>query len=224
MNPFTKLAGRHVFVAVASLASAVVASSLGAQTAAPTPTSMTGHAGADSAQSLVNFITMVNRDEIAAGQLAMSKATRADVKAYAQRMVEDHTNALAAWAQKVPALSLTLPDSAKPLGSAAQAKANAAAMANGISEVSDTTTKKRGGIGAAAIHNANVSGLEDLRKLTGAAFDAQYVQMQLDGHDAVLKELALRPVTYSDLQTLLTTFRTTVENHQVAVKKLKASP
>lgn len=224
MNPSSKLLGTYALAAASSLASVAAVPALVAQMPAPTSTAMTGHAAADSAQSLVNFIATVNRDEIAAGQLAMSKATRADVKAYAQRMVEDHTNAMAAWAQKIPALSLTLPDSAKSVASSAQSKANTAAMANGISEVSDTTTRKRGGIGAAAIHSANVIGLEDLRKLNGTAFDAQYIQMQLDGHDAVLKELALRPITYTDLQTLLTTFRTTVENHQVAARKLKTTP
>ena len=107
---------------------------------------------------------------------------------------------------------------------AATVVAGTAAMANGISEVRDTITKNRGGIGAAAIHSANVSGLEELRKLTGPAFDAQYVRMQVEGHDAVLKELALRPVTYTELQTLLTTFRNTVETHQEAAKKLSGKP
>ncbi|MEO7997106.1 MAG: DUF4142 domain-containing protein [Gemmatimonadaceae bacterium] len=219
MNPST----RHLFAAVGVMASIVTVPSLKAQTPAPAPRTMTGHASADSAQSLVNFITMINRDEIAAGQLAMSKSARADVKEYARRMVEDHTNLQAAWVEKVPALSLTIPDSGSTTPKPMMAKTGTAAMANGVSEVRDTTTKARGGVGAAAIHSANASGLEDLRKLNGSAFDSLYVQMQLDGQDAVLKELALRPITYTELQTPLIIFRTTVENHQIAAKKLNAS-
>ena len=209
---------------VGALAGFVAISSLGAQTPAPPARTMSGHESADSAQSLVNFITMVNRDQIAMGQLAMTKATRADVKAYAQRMVEDHTNAMTAWMQKVPSQSLTIPDSSKSATKSMQSMAGSAAMANGVSEVRDTTTKTKGGVSPSAIHSANLSAMDDLQQLSGPAFDAKYVDAQLAGHDAVLKELALRPVTYTELQTLLTTFRTTVENHEVAAKKLTGTP
>lgn len=220
MNPPARL----LFAAVSAISAIVTCSSLNAQTAPPPQRMMTGHASADSAQSLINFITMINRDEIAAGQLAVTKASRADVQEYARRMVEDHTNLQSAWAEKVPALSLTIPDSNNAAPKPMMAKAGTAAMANGVSEVRDTTTRSRGGVGAAALHSANVSGLEDLRKLNGAAFDALYMKMQREGHEAALKELALRPITYTELQTLLTVFRTTIENHQVAAKKLSPTP
>jgi len=44
---------------------------------------------------LVNFLATVNRDEVAAGRLAAIEATRADVKAFANRMVTEHSSALA---------------------------------------------------------------------------------------------------------------------------------
>lgn len=211
--------------AVGALAGFAAISSAHAQTPMrPAAPAMTGHESADSAQALVNFITTVNRDEIALGRLAMMKASNADVKAYAQRLVDDHTNVMSAWAQKVPAQSLTIPDSGKSAAKPMQNMAGSAAMANGVSEVKDTTTKSKGGVGPAALHSANMSALEELQKLDGAAFDAKYIQTQMESQDAILKELTLRPVTYTDLQTLLTNFRTTIENHQVAARKLRGAP
>lgn len=215
---------KHTRAVVVALAGLVFVSQTGAQTPMPKANTMSGHEGADSAQLLVNFITTVNRDEIALGKLALAKASRADVKAYAQKMIDDHTNAMTAWAQKVPAQSLTIPDSAQTATKPAQAMAGTAAMADGISEVRDTSTKARGGVAPAAMHNANLKTMDELKQLSGAAFDAKYLDAQIEGHAAVLKELTLRPITYTDLQTLLTTFRTTVENHEIAAKKLKGMP
>lgn len=216
----------YIGAVVVALAGTVAVSSVQAQMPATRPAapSMSGHEGADIAQALVNFITTVNRDEIALGKLALSKASRADVKAYAQKMIDDHTNAMTAWAQKVPAQSLTIPDSVPTAPKSAQAMAGSAAMANGISEVRDTSTKSKGGVAPAALHSANLKTMAELNELSGAAFDAKYLDAQVEGHAAVLKELTLRPITYTDLQTLLTTFRTTVENHEIAAKKLKGMP
>ena len=186
----------------------------------PAPPAMSGHASADAAQLLVNFITSVNRDEIAMGKLALSKASSPDVKAYAQRMIDDHTNAMTAWAEKVPSWSLTIPDSGKIVTTPAQAVAESAAMANGMSEVRDTTTGLRGGTAASAIHSANLAALEQLKGLSGPAFDKAYVAAQQTGHSAVLQELTTQPNNYNDMQTLLTIFRTTVEKHQSEARKL----
>ena len=192
-----------------------------AQTMPPAPTAMSGHASADAAQLLVNFITSVNRDEIALGTLAATKASSAGVRAYAQHVVADHTNAMSAWTDKVPSWSLTIPDSGKTAAQPAKAMAGSAAMANGISEVRDTTTGLRGGTSAAAIHSASLATLQELKGLSGAAFDQAYLSAQQAGHTAVLKELAMQPTNYNDMQTLLTIFRSTVEKHQGEARKLQ---
>lgn len=193
---------------------------------APAPTAagrtMSGHASADSAQSLVNFLTTVNRDEVALARLAVARATNADIRAYAERAMADHSNTLSAWEMKVPSLSLAIPDSTR-LTRSAQAAQRSAAMTNGISEVRDTVTVVRGGVGAAAIHSANIALLAQLEKLSGAEFDAMYVTSEIEGHDVVLKELEKHPTTYTELQTLLTEFKSMTFDHRAAARKLKAA-
>ena len=209
------------FLGAAVLGQSLATKSLQAQAVTAKPTTMSGHASADAAQLLVNFVTSVNRDEIALGKLALAKASSAEVRAYAQKMVDDHTNAMAAWAEKVPSWSLKIPDSANIVTKPATAMAGSAAMANGMSEVRDTTTGLRGGTTAAAIHSANLATQTQLKELSGAAFDNAYLKAQRTGHEAVLKELIAQPGNYNDMQSLLALFRTTVEKHLSEVRKLQ---
>jgi predicted outer membrane protein len=207
-----------VAATLAIVSAAAFAPLAGAQATQTAPATMSGHASADAAQLFVNFITSVNRDEAALGKLAVEKATNPAVKAYAQRMVEDHNNAQSAWAQKVPSLSLTIPDSASAVAKPPQA--GSAAMAGGMSEVRDTTTGLRGGTAASAIHNANVAALAELKGLSGAQFDQAYVKAQVASHEAILKELAAQPEHSKDLQTLIVLFRTATEKHLSDAKAL----
>ena len=204
------------------LAQAAIASSVAAQTTmTPAPPAMSGHQSADAAQSLVNFVTSVNRDEIAMGKLAISKASSADVKTYAQHMIDDHTNAQTAWAEKAPSWSLTIPDSVSTVAKPAKSMAGSAAMANGMSEVRDTTTGLRGGTSAAAIHSANLAAMDSLKNLSGPAFDSAYLTAQKKGHEAVLKELAAQTLARDDMQSSMALYRSTVEKHAAAAKKLQ---
>ncbi|MGV3709761.1 MAG: DUF4142 domain-containing protein [Gemmatimonas sp.] len=201
-----------------SICVALTTTTLSAQATQTAPATMSGHASADAAQLFVNFITSVNRDEVAMGKLAVEKATNPAVKAYAQRMIDDHANAQSAWAQKVPSLSLTIPDSVSAVAKPPQA--GSPAMAGGMSEVRDTTTGLRGGTSAAAIHNANVAALNELRGLSGAQFDQAYIKAQVASHEAILKELAAQPEHSKDLQTLIVLYRTATEKHLSEAKAL----
>lgn len=218
-----KQASRTTRVAIAVTALVIIhavglPSSAFAQATQTAPATMSGHASADAAQLFVNFVTSVNRDEVALGKLAMEKATNPAVKAYAQRMIDDHNNAQAAWAQKVPSLSLSIPDSVSAVAKPPQA--GSAAMAGGMSEVRDTTTGLRGGTAASAIHNANVAALTELKGLSGAQFDQAYIKAQVTSHEAILKELATQPEHSKDLQTLIVLFRTAAEKHLSDAKAL----
>lgn len=212
---------RSVLTAVIFLSGAAVpVAGISAQTMS-SPPAMSGHATADAAQRLVNFITSVNRDEVALGLLAVNKASSAEVRTFAQHMVDDHTNAQAAWAEKVPSWSLTIPDSAKIVVKPAKAPANADAMANGMSEVRDTTTGLRGGTTAAAIHSANLATLDQLKDLSGAEFDKAFVSARRVAHEAILKELKMQTAVLNDMQPLLTLFRNTIEKHMSEATKLQ---
>lgn len=179
-----------------------------------------GHSAADSAQALLNLIMTANRDAIEAARLATTKATNADTRTYAERVVRDATKSMDVWAKKAPSQSLTVEDSTKaqvkPLGSAA----GQAATANGMADVRDTTTKMRGGMGGAALHSANAARLRALQKVNGAAFDSTYLAGELERHNSLMKQLEAHPTTYTALQTPLTEFRSMVEDHRSAAKKL----
>lgn len=64
----------------------------------------------DTDRNYVVMASMSNNAEIAAGQVAATKATNAMVKTYGQQMVSEHTPAQADLKSRVSALSLTAPD------------------------------------------------------------------------------------------------------------------
>ena len=101
------------FIALVPIVSAV---SLSAQTPAKSNGSMSAHPSADSALALVSLLVTANRDEVAAGRLAVSKAKRADVKAFGQRMVDEHTAALAKLGDQATTGGWMIPDSSAMSG------------------------------------------------------------------------------------------------------------
>ena len=78
----------------------------------------------------------------------------------------------------------------------------------------------RGGMGSAAIHSANIAALAKLAKQSAADFDSAYLASEITGYHAVMKDLEKHPTTYTDLQTLLTGFRSMVLDHRSAARKL----
>lgn len=99
--------------------SAVVAmfSTAGVQAQTPTSAAQTGAAGqADSGSKLsaadekaVKDMAQADINEVAAGKIALSKAQSSDVKAYAQKMVDDHSNALTKVQTVAQQKGITLP-------------------------------------------------------------------------------------------------------------------
>lgn len=89
----TTAAARADSTAVAS--GAVATDSAGGMTGGTAATSTPGTTGAAAATmgdaDIVNVIHEVNAGEIAAGKIAQTKASNADVKAYAREMVQAHT-------------------------------------------------------------------------------------------------------------------------------------
>lgn len=84
-----------------SISKAMLAATMAAAFAAPiASTAQTMNTPAASAlskadQDIVKGMALANIAEIEAGKLALANAQSADVKAYAQQMVDDHTKALA---------------------------------------------------------------------------------------------------------------------------------
>lgn len=176
------------------------------------------HASGDSAQSLLNLVLTTSRDAIATARIVAANGASPDVKAYAIKVITDHDSTMRAWIVKAPGLSLTIPDSAPPASTAAVMKTDAAK--DGVSEVRDSTTVKRGGFNASVIHNASVATRVELQKLNGSALDAKYLAAERESAEAVLKQLAEFPSVHKDLQTLLTNYRNLIEDQRSKSRKL----
>ncbi|MBC7841621.1 MAG: DUF4142 domain-containing protein [Gemmatimonadaceae bacterium] len=128
---------------------------------------------------LGNFVATVDRGEIEAGKLAVSKARSSAVKAYARTMIDAHTKDLALTTRLLRGNGLATMDSSS----------NAAAPASGGDLVADTKAQHQ-------------QVMTQLRDATGDAFDRVYMDAMVAGHQDVLVKLemhaggaSLAPVT-----------------------------
>lgn len=121
--------------------------------------------------------------EIDAGKLASEKASSPEVKAFAQRMVTDHTK-----------------------------------LADQLKETSQSLGAKPASEPDAAHKNAQQS----LRKLSGEAFDKQYVKDQLKDHEAAVSlfEAQAKSGQNEKLKTLAQDALPVLYSHLDMVKKL----
>lgn len=119
----------------------------------------------------LDFVTKVAKNgktEVAAGQLALSKASSADVKQFAQRMIDDHTKANSELMQLAQTKGWQLPpdDMAASTAQLHNTSLSDAAMADNQKMQADHKAK-----------------LDKLSKLSGAEFDREYMTHMVMDHD-----------------------------------------
>lgn len=132
-------------------------------------------------------IAQANIAEVAAGKIALDKSSNADVKSFAQMMIDDHSKGLDETKKVAAAKNVTLPS--EP----------------------DAEHKKMAA---------------ELQKLSGAAFDKQYVSKAgvVDHgkvHAALKKDIA--NAKDGDVKSLASKLEPTVAHHEEMAKKLNAS-
>jgi predicted outer membrane protein len=184
---------RHFSMPAALLlaVTAVSATAVAAQTSTTTPRPVSGasgqpvvrslgHPSADTAAVFANLLATMNRDEISAAKLAMAKATRPDIRAYAKKMATQHAAALDSLKANADAGSWVIKDSTGRSPAAAM-RADSA----GVSEMSTPSLPMA--MMAASLHGANRADLHTLQTSSGAAFDKAYIDSQIRGHRALLK-------------------------------------
>lgn len=155
--------------------------------------SMTGTAAntPNSDPHITGIVVAANQGEIDQGNAASTRATNADVRAFAQMMVTDHTTALGA-----------LRDTAS--------RAGVTAMDN------DTT---------AALQRTSRETITNLATYSGAEYDRQYMQTQVNLHQWLLTALDqhLIPMARNrDLRSLLETQRVSVAAHLEQARAIRA--
>jgi putative membrane protein len=132
-------------------------------------------------------IAQANIAEVAAGKLALDKSSNADVKSFAQTMIDDHGKGLDETKKVAAAKNVTLPS--EP----------------------DAEHKKMAA---------------DLQKLSGAAFDKQYVSKAgVADHTKVLAALKndIANAKDADVKALASKLEPTVAHHGEMAKKLDAT-
>jgi putative membrane protein len=132
-------------------------------------------------------IAQANIAEVAAGKMALEKSSNADVKTFAQQMIDDHGKGLDETRQLAAAKNVTLPT--EP----------------------DAAHKKMAA---------------DLQKLSGAAFDKEYVAKAGVGdhakvHAALKKDIA--GAKDADVKALATKLEPVVTHHGEMAKKLNTA-
>jgi putative membrane protein len=118
-------------------------------------------------RKMLQDLAQGNMAEVDAGKMALEKSQNAEVKKFAQQMVDDHGSALADVQALARAKNVTLPD-----GAGAMAKTKATALKALSGNLFDKEYAKRSGVGD---HESTVKLLQ---------------KMQKDGKDADLKALA----------------------------------
>jgi putative membrane protein len=213
----------HSFTLAAALAMAFTGGSLGlsAQTSPPpspadrqsTPATGTQSANADA--GFVQQAAASGKMEVEHGKMAAQKASNAQVKSFANRMVKDHTAANEQLMALAKAKKITIADRATS-GAAMAATGGAASGATGGSGVGSTgaagsgsgsgtggntgsgtsattgTTGASGGVpttGEAARRQQQSGNMQPsaLQNLTGAAFDKAYMDEQVKAHESAVQ-------------------------------------
>jgi putative membrane protein len=130
-------------------------------------------------RQMIEDLAQANMAEVDAGKMALEKSQSADVKKFAQHMVDDHSKALGEVQALATAKNVTLPD-----GAGAMAKTKATALKALSGNLFDKEYSKRAGVGD---HEATLKLLQKIQK---------------DGKDADLKALAakMQPTVEHHLQ------------------------
>ena len=149
----------------------------------PTPIPATKAADASklerSDRQMLEDLAQGNMAEVDAGKMALEKSQNADVKKFAQHMVDEHTKALGEVQALATAKNVTLPDSPGPM-----AKTKATALKALSGNLFDKEYAKRAGVGD---HETTLKLLQKIQK---------------DGKDSDLKALAakMQPTVEHHLQ------------------------
>jgi len=171
MRTNTNLFCRTALAATAAALALAAAPTAWAQSsAAPAPATTQSDADSKldrSDRKLLQDLAQGNMAEIDAGKMALEKSQNADVKKFAQQMVDDHTKALGEVQALATAKNVTLPDGAGPM-----AKTKATALKALSGNLFDKEYAKRAGVGD---HESTVKLLQKIQK---------------DGKDSDLKALA----------------------------------
>jgi len=201
---------------------AMTDSAAGASTGAMNTPNNAGAMDAPVAQLLAT----VNRGEIGSGQLASTKARNAEVKAFAQQMVQEHETAMATLTTLASSSGWSI-DSAAIMSGAG----NMAGMSDSAHAAMSGAGGATGQSGAPALTSAlqqmqqtMSASMQKLRGQSGATFDRAYMDAQLAGHQQTLDLLRQygTSIQNTELRSHATQIQASVEQHLQKAKDIRA--
>jgi putative membrane protein len=147
----------------------------------------------DADQKLIAHVHAVNKMEIDAGKLAQDKGTP-PVKQYGQMLQRDHQ------------------DADKDLTAFAKTRG----IANIPADVAPTEAAKKD-------HAEMMAKMAELKKVSGAEFDRQFLMMMVNGHDAEIGRLtaAIPTIKDQELATKMTDIKPILQRHADAARELQ---
>jgi putative membrane protein len=182
---------RFIVVSTALLLAAACATN-DTMTSSSSMPGMPGNSRMWSDSDIAGIVRTANQGEVDQGQTASTRATSADVRAFAQMMVTDHTNALSQ-------------------GTNLFSRNNIAPNDNDLSRNLQSNSQQA---------------VSALSTYSGAEFDRQYIQSQIDMHQWLLSSLdnTLIPATRNrDLRNFLQTQRASVAAHLERARQIQGS-
>jgi len=166
--------------------------------------------------------------EVKLGQMAADKATSADVKAFGQRMVDDHSKANTELMALASQKGVALP------GASDSAMMNQSDAAKATAQTSDQ--QNRTDTSAASQHHARIEtgngmtlddqkGIDKLSGLSGDAFDREYINMMVKDHEKDVKEFekASTKAKDPDVRAFAAKTLPTLRDHLQQVRSIQSS-
>jgi predicted outer membrane protein len=185
-------------------------------------------------QHIVHYLGTVNLSEVQAGRLAVSRAARADVRAHARHMVDEHARAMemladlasrsgwsmvdsAAWDGSTTAAG-PIPDAAPAIVADRDTLAERDPGASLPEAGSRTTSPQRSTPETDALSRLQAQHrtlMQRLHATTGVAFDHTYIGGQVAAHQQVIDMIRqfMTQVENSELRTHLNESQAMIEDH-----------
>jgi putative membrane protein len=186
--------------------------------------------------SLVALIAMVDRSEAEIGQLAVTKATNAEVKAYARAMVSDHRADLTRITRLAANSKIMLPSSNAVVASGNVTSTSAGTLDTSRVGTGSTTTgapseNRSTGGGTSSTNSTTVAEVrqsmmqtaQQLASQKGSAFDGAYMDAMVTGHQRVLDVLQQNAssATNAEVRMHVTNVQADVMKHLQRAKEIQ---
>lgn len=183
--------------------------------------------GPMTAENVLNKMYQSNLKEIALGQLAVEKASNARVRAFGERLVQDHQKANEKITEVAKSQNIELKE---PMMDDKQAKAgqqqDAQAQPQTRSEQQAGQEQAKAAQEQAKADmkaDAHSQEIQKLKSLSGQAFDEQFVALLEQKHEHALENLeqAQKEIEAEEVKQLIADLRPTLQEHKQTADRLQ---